>query len=66
MHTCVKKARESGHRARSRAVQLIARQCEINDGRRRKGKDGTESAPVDGRRVLQGGVREQTSRTCSH
>lgn len=42
-------------------MQWIARKWQINDGRMRKGKHGTESVPVDGRRVLQG-ARE--SRFC--
>lgn len=58
--------RDSGQGARSWAVQQIVTQCQINDGRKREGKDGWESTSVGGRRELQGAVREQISHTHSH
>lgn len=54
---------ECGQHARSQAVQRIERQCQINDGRERKGKDGRKSVPVDGRRELRGAVRERVKFT---
>lgn len=63
MHPCIKKRVDSAHAPGP--CSWIARQCQINDGRGRKGKDGIENVPVDGRRVLQGAVGEQTSPWCN-
>lgn len=55
--------KEHGQHARSRVVQRIVRQCQINDGRERKRKDGRKSVPVDGRRELRGAVSQNQIHT---